>query len=140
MKVFSSKRVSGSYSGNRQAAPRTKIQNPKWLGLSLIVFVLVVAGAVADAQQPGKIFRIGLLDNSTASGMAVLIDAFRQELRKLGWIEGKNFTIEYRFGENKGPERTRELAADLVRLKVEDRKSTRLNSSHIQKSRMPSSA
>ena len=39
-----------------------------------------------DAQQPGKIFRIGYLDNSNASGSAVLVDAFRQELSKLGWI------------------------------------------------------
>jgi len=44
---------------------------------------------------------------------------FRQELTKLGWIEGKNITIEYRFAENKGPERQRELAAELVRLKVD---------------------
>ena len=72
----------------------------------------------ADAQQPGKIFRIGFLDVSTASGSAVLVDAFRQELSKLGWIEGKNITIEYRFAEQK-PERLPELAADLVRLKVD---------------------
>ena len=70
------------------------------------------------AQQTGKIFRIGFLDNSTASGMAVLVNALRQELSKLGWIEGKNFTIEYRFAEQK-PERLPELAADLVRLKVD---------------------
>jgi putative ABC transport system substrate-binding protein len=73
---------------------------------------------MAEAQQPGKIFRIGFLDNSTASGMAVLLDAFRQELSKLGWIEGKNITIEYRFGEQKN-ERLPELAAELVRLKVD---------------------
>src|SRR6267142_493551 len=72
----------------------------------------------AYAQQFGKIFRIGFLDPSTASGSAVLLEVFRQELSKLGWIEGKSFTIEYRFAENKGPERQRELAADLVRLKV----------------------
>ncbi|MBI2229846.1 MAG: hypothetical protein HYU46_12210, partial [Deltaproteobacteria bacterium] len=59
----------------------------------------------AHAQQAGKILRIGFLDNSTASGMAVLVKAFRQELSKLGWIEGKNITIEYRFAENKGRER-----------------------------------
>ena len=46
------------------------------------------------------------------------MEAFRQELSKLGWIEGKNITIEYRFGEQK-PERLPELAADLVRLKVD---------------------
>src|SRR5262245_35275321 len=80
--------------------------------------VLVFAG-IAGAQQTGKIFRIGFLDPSTASGMAVLVDAFRQELRKLGWIEGKNITIEYRFGENKGSQHLPELAAELVRLKVD---------------------
>jgi putative tryptophan/tyrosine transport system substrate-binding protein len=69
------------------------------------------------AQQTGKVLRIGFLDPSTASGSAVLVDAFRQELSKLGWIEGKNFTIEYRFAE--GTERLPEFAADLVRLKVD---------------------
>jgi putative ABC transport system substrate-binding protein len=72
----------------------------------------------ASAQQPGKIFRIGFLDGSTAAGMAGLVDAFRQELSKLGWTEGKNITIEYRFAEQK-PERLPELAAELVRLKVD---------------------
>ena len=72
----------------------------------------------AEAQQTGKIFRIGFLDSSTASGSAVLVEAFRQELSKLGWIEGKNITIEYRFAEQKN-ERLPELAADLVRLKVD---------------------
>ena len=72
----------------------------------------------ADAQQTGKILRIGFLDNSTASGSAVLLEAFRQELIKLGWIEGKNITIEYRYAEHKN-ERLPELAAELVRLKVE---------------------
>src|SRR5262245_44946658 len=71
-----------------------------------------------DAQQSAKVPRIGFLDNSTASGSAVLLDAFRQELSKLGWIEGKNIAIEYRFAEQKN-ERLPELAADLVRLKVD---------------------
>jgi len=47
------------------------------------------------------------------------VKAFLHELSKLGWIEGRNFTIEYRFAEGKGPERQRELAADLVRLNVD---------------------
>ena len=72
----------------------------------------------ADAQQTGKVPRIGFLDASNASGIAVLLEAFRQELSKLGWIEGKNITIEYRFAEQKN-ERLPELAADLVRLKVD---------------------
>ena len=71
-----------------------------------------------DAQQPTKIPRIGFLDNSTASGNAVSLEAFRQEMRTLGWIEGKNITIEYRFAEGNN-DRLPELAADLVRLKVD---------------------
>ena len=84
----------------------------------LLLTVLVITAPPAHAQQPGKIFRIGFLDPSTASGSAVLVEAFRQELRKLGWIEGKNITIEYRFAEQK-TERVTELAAELVRLKVD---------------------
>jgi putative tryptophan/tyrosine transport system substrate-binding protein len=73
---------------------------------------------LAEAQQTGKIFRIGFLDYSTASGSAVLVDAFRQELSKLGWVEGKNIAIEYRFADRKN-DPLPELAADLVRLKVD---------------------
>src|SRR4030095_7466106 len=95
-----------------------RIQNPKWLGIFAIALTLAIRGAVAKAQQPGKIFRIGFLDPSTASGTAVMVDAFRQELSKHGWIEGKNITIDYRFAEQKS-ERLPELAAELVRLKVD---------------------
>ena len=70
------------------------------------------------AQQTGKISRIGFLDSSTASGSAVLVEVFRQELSRLGWNEGKNIAIEYRFAEGQ-PKRQPELAADLVRLKVD---------------------
>ena len=84
----------------------------------LCTIAMVVAGATAQAQQQGKIFRIGFLDSSTASGMAVLLGAFRDELSNLGWIEGKNIAFEYRFSEQHS-ERLHELAADLVRLKVD---------------------
>src|SRR5262245_52154439 len=80
--------------------------------------VLVALCVSAQAQQPGKVFRIGFLDISTASGSAALVDAFRQELGKLGWIEGKNIAIEYRFAEGK-IDRLPEIAADIVRLKVD---------------------
>jgi putative tryptophan/tyrosine transport system substrate-binding protein len=85
------------------------------LTLSAILFALSLP---VEAQQPGKIFRIGFLDPSTLSGMAVLVDAFRQELSKLGWIEGKNISIEYRFADQK-TERLPELAAELVRLRLD---------------------
>ena len=74
--------------------------------------------ASAQAQQPGKIFRIGFLDPSTVSGSAARLETFRQELSKLGWTEGKNLVFEYRFGETK-LERVPEVAAELVRLKVD---------------------
>jgi putative ABC transport system substrate-binding protein len=93
------------------------IENLKWVGIVAIVVALAVGGERAQAQS-GKIFRIGFLDNSTASGMAVLLDAFQQELTKLGWVQGKNIAIEYRFAEQK-LERLPELATDLVRLKVD---------------------
>ena len=85
------------------------------LALSVMLFALCSS---AETQQSGKIVRIGILDGSTASGMAVLLDAFRQELSKLGWIEGKNTAIEYRFSEGKG-DRLPQLAANLVRLNVD---------------------
>ena len=87
---------------------------PFWL----LITVLLTTAPFAEAQQPGKIFRIGFLDPSTASGSAVLVDAFRQELSKLGWIEGKNISVDYRFADVKR-ERLSELAADLVRQKVD---------------------
>jgi putative tryptophan/tyrosine transport system substrate-binding protein len=99
--------------------PSRRIENLKLVGLLAIALTFTFGGAAVDAQQTGKIFRIGFIDPSTASGSAVLVDAFRQELNKLGWIEGKNITIEYRFGDNKGPSHLPELAADLVRLKVD---------------------
>jgi putative tryptophan/tyrosine transport system substrate-binding protein len=110
MNALSSK----SLSDNRKSA----IQNPKWVGIFAIALTFAFGGAVVEAQQTGKVVRIGVLDGRTASGGAVLWDAFRQELSKLGWIEGKNITIEYRFAENNN-ERLPELAADLVGLTVD---------------------
>jgi putative ABC transport system substrate-binding protein len=111
-----------SFSDNRKSKTCTElsrsIQNRKWTGLFAIVVALMVCGARAEAQQAGKIFRIGFLDGGTASGMAGHLKAFLQELSKLGWIEGKNITIEYRFAEGK-PGRRPELAAELVRLTVD---------------------
>ena len=99
-----------------------KSEISKATALGAMVFalcsLLLAPCSAVQAQQTGKVPRIGFLDKSTASGIAVLLEAFRQELRKLGWIEGKNITIEYRFAELKA-ERLPELAADLVRLKVD---------------------
>ena len=85
----------------------------------LLATAIVISGPIANAQQPGKIFRIGFLDPSNASGSAVLVEAFRQELTNLQWIEGKNIRVEYRYGENKGSALYREFALELIRLKVD---------------------
>jgi putative ABC transport system substrate-binding protein len=102
----------------RSDNPKSKIKNPKWAGLSIIALVLVVAGAVAQAQQPGKIPRIGILIVPSASFFLPRIEAFRQRLRELGYVEGKNIVIEYRYAEGKR-EPLPDLAAELVRLKVD---------------------
>jgi putative tryptophan/tyrosine transport system substrate-binding protein len=122
MKVKSSTRVPKSFSDNPKPVlsfiEGSAIQNSKWAALLALAVSFALCGAVAQAQQPGRIFRIGFLDSSTAAGMAVLLAAFRQELSRLGWIEGKDITIEYRFADQKS-ERIPELAADVVRLKVD---------------------
>jgi putative tryptophan/tyrosine transport system substrate-binding protein len=91
---------------------------PKWLGLSIIVFVLVLAVAVVEAQQPKKIPRIGFLGTASPSAASARIEALRQGLRELGYVEGKNIVIEQRYAEEK-LDRVNELAAELVRLKVD---------------------
>src|SRR5262245_2810313 len=67
------------------------------------VMLFALCGSV-DAQQTEKVFRIGYLDSSNASGSAVLVDVFRQELSKLGWFAGKNITVDYRFTQGRGPQ------------------------------------
>ena len=104
--------------GKRHQARGKKKNMKKRITLWLLATLFLANVSLADAQQTRKIFRIGFLDPGTASGSGVLVEAFRQELSKLGWIEGKNITIEYRFAEQKR-ERVPELAADLVRLKVD---------------------
>jgi len=85
------------------------------LTLSALLFAVTFP---AEAQQAGKIFRIGYLDVTTASGSAVLVDALRQELSKLGWVEGRNIAFEYRFAEQK-QERLSKLASELAHLNVD---------------------
>jgi len=85
--------------------------------LSVIAFVLVVTGDVAQAQQPTKIPWIGYIGGSPAADSA-RIETLRQGLRELGFVEGKNFVIELRSAEEK-LDRFPALAAELVRLKVD---------------------
>jgi ABC-type uncharacterized transport system substrate-binding protein len=114
MNAVSSKRVSGSYSGNRKSA----IQNPKWVGIVTLVVTLVMGGAVASAQQPKKIPRIGFLTGVYPASISARIEALRQGLLERGYMEGKSIAIEWRYAEGK-PDRLPALAAELVRLKVD---------------------
>ncbi len=72
----------------------------------------------ANAQQPAKVPRIGFLSSLSPAAVSARMDAFRQGLRELGYVEGKNIVIESRWAEGK-TERLPELAAELVRLKVD---------------------
>src|SRR5713226_1611584 len=103
-----------SQSDNR----KSEIENLKWLGLSVIAFVLVVTGAVAQAQQPKKVPRIGFLAASSAENLKSRLAAFQQGLRELGYVEEKNIVIEYRYAAGNF-ERLPDLAAELVRLKMD---------------------
>jgi putative ABC transport system substrate-binding protein len=85
------------------------------LALGAMLFALCVT---AEAQQPGKVSRIGFLSTLSFSAMADRIETFRQGLRELGYVEGKNIVIEWRYADDR-PDRVSELAAELVRLKVD---------------------
>jgi len=89
--------------------------------IALIVVLalgILAAPVAADAQQAGKVYRIGYLQTSTREQQLHLIKAFEGGLRDLGYLVGQNVVIEYRFAEA-NPERLPELAADLVRLKMD---------------------
>src|SRR5262245_43933877 len=99
--------------------PRSGIQNRKWLGLSIIAFVLGPYGAVATAQQPAKIPRIGYVSSlGRPNNPGPLGEAFRQGLRDLGHVEGKTILIEARYVEGR-LDRIPSLVAELVELKVD---------------------
>jgi putative ABC transport system substrate-binding protein len=85
--------------------------------IASMVGAIVSAPLAAQAQQAGKVYRVGFLWDSPAV-FPEAFEAFRQGLRDLGYVEGRNIAIEYRWAEGK-PERMRELAEELVRLKVD---------------------
>ena len=87
-------------------------------------FIGVIAGGLfaaplaTEAQQPGKVWRIGVLETTSVALNAANLEAFRQGLRELGYVERQNYVIEYRSADGR-PERFPDLAAELVRLKVD---------------------
>jgi putative ABC transport system substrate-binding protein len=84
----------------------------------ILATVFLATVPLAEAQQPTKVPRIGFQSAASPSANAARIEAFRQGLRDLGYVEGKNIVIEYRYAEGK-LDRLSELAAELVRLKVD---------------------
>jgi putative ABC transport system substrate-binding protein len=87
-----------------------------------IIFALALgvlaAPLAADAQPPAKVPQVGFLGGSSPSTLATYIEAFRQGLRELGYLEGRTIVIEYRYAEGRD-DRLPDLAAELVRLKVD---------------------
>jgi len=86
-------------------------------------FMTLLGGAAswplaAGAQQPGKLPTVGFLGAASASAWSQWVAAFLQRLHELGWIEGRNLTIEYRWAEGSS-DRAAELAAEFVRRKVD---------------------
>ena len=86
--------------------------------LIIVMFASLLGVPLASlGQQPAKVARIGFLEASTPSAIAARVEAFRQGLRDLGYVEGKNVVIEYRYAEGNF-DRLPALAAELVRLNV----------------------
>jgi len=89
--------------------------------LTLVVtltLALLTMPLAADAQQAGKIYRIGVLETISATLNVANLDALRKGLRELGYVEGRNVVIEYRSADGRA-ERFPDLATELVRLKVD---------------------
>ena len=108
----------------QDSALRTHCSGLRWgeamkniLSILLVIAVMGV-GAKVDAQQPAKISRIGFLSTTSPSNVPTRLEAFRQGLRDLGYVEGKNIVIEYRYAEG-NIDRLPALLDELMRLKVD---------------------
>src|SRR5258706_1221782 len=96
--------------------PKSKIQNPKWPGIVALVITFAMSGAVG--AQPTKVPLIGHLAVASHSSEVTRMEALNRGLRQLGYVEGKNIVIEWRFADGK-LDRLPSLVAELMRLKVE---------------------
>jgi len=119
-------RVLNSSSGNPKSKTCPELcrriekrpRRPKWAGSVAIALTFAFGGAVATAQQPKKVPRIGYLSSLDPAGESSRAGAIRLALRERGYIEGQNIATEYQYAEGK-VDRFAELAAELVRLKVD---------------------
>jgi putative ABC transport system substrate-binding protein len=108
--IFST-RTQSVLSGNL----KSKIKNLKY---ALLASIFLATVSLAVAQQPAKVWRIGFLASGSPSGYSSRIEAFRQGLRQLGYVEGKTIAIEYRYAEGLAAPLP-DLVTDLVRLNVD---------------------
>ena len=102
-------RVLDSVVGNR----RSKIQNQTFVAIVVLIVTFAMCGAVVEAQQPKKVARIGYLSLRSIETHEA---AFQKGLRELGYIEGQNIQIDWRYADRK-PDRLARLASELARLK-----------------------
>jgi putative tryptophan/tyrosine transport system substrate-binding protein len=98
----------------------------------LVAAVLLAVGVTAEAQQPKKVPRIGMLIGPSSSFFSARMDAFREGLHDLGYVEGKNIVIEYRYAEGR-EDRFPDLAAQLVGLRVDVMVTTGTPATHAAK-------
>jgi putative tryptophan/tyrosine transport system substrate-binding protein len=91
--------------------------NPSGL-IVMLVLGIFAASLAAEAQPAGKVYRIGVLERTSIALNAANFGAFRQGMRELGYVEGQNLVIEYRYTEGSDKQST-ELATELVRLEVD---------------------
>src|ERR1700740_2438851 len=99
-RVFSDP-CSGNPKSKACPEPCRRSQNRKWVGLSIISFVLVMTGAVVQAQQPKKVSRIGYLSGRDAASDSGRSEGIRMALHERGHLEGQNIATEYRYAEGK---------------------------------------
>ena len=119
MNAFPSKSLSDNPKSVVNRVEPSAIQNRKWAAFFSIFLALTACWARAEAQhQPKKVIRIGYLSNTDPARESPRAEAIRRALRDLGYIEGQNIAIEYRYAEGKR-DRYPELASELVRLKVD---------------------
>jgi putative ABC transport system substrate-binding protein len=108
--------------GECERSPHRRSDSPlrayTLIAVLILLPALLAAPLAAGAQQAAKVPRIGFVSAATSGVSSFALDAFRQGLRELGWVEGQNIVVDYRFAEGRS-DRLPDLAAELVQLKVD---------------------